>query len=367
MSSADRPGNAAEPERPDVRVLIADDQKVVRDGLAMLIGLLSGIDVVGVAIDGDDAVRQVRRLDPDVVLMDLHMPNRNGVEATDELTTSGARARVVVLTTYSDDDWVFAALRAGARGFLTKDAGAEEIRHAITTVAAGQAQLDPSVQRRLLEALPAGDLRVPARAGQSLNPAPPPRADRVTTSPPGDGHGRPAFPPARRSGDARPLLVCCPCRKTGTDRHRTAWSAEHVTVPVDPERRIVGVRPWDEPGDQGDDRRSPAATSCAGWRRGLVLPAGPAHHRRGHPTGTRRRTHRGGPRVRRSSPDAGPPGQHRPDRQPRPAPDMRSCGSRSSAVGSPSPTPPPDGPPGRSVNSRWRSRSPVPRPGRRHS
>ena len=139
-----------------VRVLVADDQKIVRDGLAMLLGLLPGIEVVGVAIDGDDAVRQVAGLDPDVVLMDLHMPGCNGVEATDALTTSGARARVVVLTTYADDDWVFAALRAGARGFLTKDAGAEEIRHALTTVAAGQAQLDPSVQRRLLEALAAG-------------------------------------------------------------------------------------------------------------------------------------------------------------------------------------------------------------------
>jgi DNA-binding NarL/FixJ family response regulator len=156
MTSADRLGGSPDSGQPDVRVLIADDQKVVRDGLAMLLGLLPGIDVVGVAIDGDDAVRQVRRLDPDVVLMDLRMPKRNGVEATDELTTSGARARVVVLPTYSDDDWVFAALRAGARGFLTKDAGAEDIRHAITTVAAGQAQLDPSVQRRLLEALAAG-------------------------------------------------------------------------------------------------------------------------------------------------------------------------------------------------------------------
>lgn len=145
-----------QPGSADVRVLIADDQKVVRDGLALLVGLLPGIDVVGVAIDGEDAVRQARRLDPDVVLMDLHMPRCNGVEATDALTTSGARAKVVVLTTYSDDDWVFAALRAGARGFLTKDAGAEEIRHAISTVAGGQAQLDPSVQRRLLEALGAG-------------------------------------------------------------------------------------------------------------------------------------------------------------------------------------------------------------------
>jgi DNA-binding NarL/FixJ family response regulator len=137
----------------DVRVLIADDQKVVRDGLATLLGLLDGIAVVGTAADGNDAVRCAVDLDPDVVLMDLHMPNCSGVEATEQLVAAGARCRVVVLTTYSDDDWVFAALRAGARGFLTKDASAEEIKSAIFTVASGEAQLDPTVQRRLLEAL----------------------------------------------------------------------------------------------------------------------------------------------------------------------------------------------------------------------
>lgn len=177
MNSTDPTGQSGRPPTTAVRVLIADDQKVVRDGLAMLLGLLPGIDVVGVAIDGDDALRQVRDLDPDVVLMDLHMPNRNGVEATDALTASGARARVVVLTTYSDDDWVFAALRAGARGFLTKDAGAEDIRHAITTVAGGEAQLDPSVQRRLLEALASGSRAGTAAdvppGGQSARDAPP--------------------------------------------------------------------------------------------------------------------------------------------------------------------------------------------------
>lgn len=178
MTTTDGFGSSVDAEPPEVRVLIADDQKVVRDGLAMLLGLLPGIDVVGVAIDGADAVRQVRRLDPDVVLMDLRMPNCTGVEATDQLTTSGARARVVVLTTYSDDDWVFAALRAGARGFLTKDAGAEEIRHAITTVAAGQAQLDPSVQRRLLEAL---------AAGSAVGTAADVPADRAVTGPSPDG------------------------------------------------------------------------------------------------------------------------------------------------------------------------------------
>jgi DNA-binding NarL/FixJ family response regulator len=139
-----------------IRVLIADDQKVVRDGLAMLLGLLDGIDVVGTAVDGADAVRQTLTADPDIVLMDLNMPTVDGVEATRRLVEAGARTRVVVLTTYADDDWVFRALQAGARGFLTKDAGAAEIEQAISTVAAGQAQLDPSVQRRLLDALAAG-------------------------------------------------------------------------------------------------------------------------------------------------------------------------------------------------------------------
>lgn len=146
-------GNGEERGMSDVRVLIADDQKVVRDGLAVLLDLLEDISVVGTAIDGDDAVRQTMALDPDVVLMDLHMPNCSGVEATEQLVALGARARIVVLTTYTDDKWVFAALRAGARGFLTKDAGADEIHTAIVTVSEGEAQLDPSVQRRLLEAL----------------------------------------------------------------------------------------------------------------------------------------------------------------------------------------------------------------------
>ncbi|WP_305782614.1 response regulator [Symbioplanes lichenis] len=139
-----------------VTVLIADDQKVVRDGLAMMLGLLDDIEVVGTAVDGADAIRQAATADPDVILMDLNMPVTDGVEATRRLTAAGSRARVVVLTTYADDDSVFRALHAGARGYLTKDAGAEEIREALLTVAAGEAQLDPSVQRRLLETLAAG-------------------------------------------------------------------------------------------------------------------------------------------------------------------------------------------------------------------
>ena len=155
---------------PPVRVLIADDQKIVREGLVSLLSLLPGIDVVGAATDGDDAVRQALALRPDVVLMDLNMPRCNGVEATEQLRDRQPGTRVVVLTTYADDDWVFAALQAGARGFLTKDAGAEEIHRAIATVASGDAQLDPSVQRRLLDALASGQRL--AVAGQPA-PAPP--------------------------------------------------------------------------------------------------------------------------------------------------------------------------------------------------
>ncbi|MEU6407529.1 response regulator [Microbispora sp. NPDC046933] len=132
------------------RVLVVDDQAVVRDGLVLLLGLLPDIEVVGSASDGKAALRLVADERPDVVLMDLRMPRMDGVEATRRIRAGFPDTQVVVLTTYTDDESVFAALRAGARGFLTKSADAEEIARAVTTVMNGDAQLDPGVQRRLL-------------------------------------------------------------------------------------------------------------------------------------------------------------------------------------------------------------------------
>jgi DNA-binding NarL/FixJ family response regulator len=136
-------------------VVLADDQRVVREGLATLLGLLPGIEVVGTASDGEEAVELVERLHPDVVLMDLRMPRCDGVEATRRLRERAPATRVVVLTTYADDRSVLDALRAGARGFLTKDSGAEEIEQAIAAVVRGEAAIDPAVQHHLVEAVAA--------------------------------------------------------------------------------------------------------------------------------------------------------------------------------------------------------------------
>ncbi|MFJ3309238.1 response regulator [Streptomyces sp. NPDC086549] len=135
------------------RVVVADDQTVVREGIVMLLGLLPGIEVVGAAGDGDEAVKLVAELAPDVVLMDLRMPRCNGVEATRRIRAEHPGTQVVVLTTYADDESLFPALRAGARGYLTKDAGGDEIVRAVQSVLSGEAGLSPSVQRRLLERL----------------------------------------------------------------------------------------------------------------------------------------------------------------------------------------------------------------------
>ncbi|WP_416961785.1 response regulator transcription factor [Streptomyces sp. Agncl-13] len=139
-------------KRP-ARVVVADDQTVVREGIVMLLGLLPGIEVVGAAADGDEAVRLVAELAPDVVLMDLRMPRCDGVEATRRIRAEHPGTQVVVLTTFADDASLFPALRAGARGYLTKDAGGDEIVRAVKSVLSGDAGLSPSIQRRLLERL----------------------------------------------------------------------------------------------------------------------------------------------------------------------------------------------------------------------
>jgi DNA-binding NarL/FixJ family response regulator len=128
---------------------------VVRDGIELMLSLTDGVEVVATAADGEQAVAAVARYDPDVVLMDLRMPRCDGVAATRLVRRDHPRSQVVVLTTFADDESVLAALHAGARGYLTKDAGAEEVARAVRRVAAGQADLDPDVQRRLLELLPA--------------------------------------------------------------------------------------------------------------------------------------------------------------------------------------------------------------------
>ena len=141
--------------QPAIRVLIADDQRVVRDGLTMLVGLIDGVEIAGSASDGEEAVRLATTCRPDVILMDLRMPGMDGIAATAQLRDRLPSARVLVLTTYADDDSILPALRAGAQGYLTKDASAEQIEAAIRAVHAGQTHLDPLVQERLVAAVTA--------------------------------------------------------------------------------------------------------------------------------------------------------------------------------------------------------------------
>jgi DNA-binding NarL/FixJ family response regulator len=143
-------------ERDPLRVVLADDQTVVREGLVTLLGLLPGVEVVGAAADGVEALAQVAARHPDVLLVDLRMPRCDGVEATQRVRAEHPDTEVVVLTTYADDESVLGALQAGARGFLTKDADAESIARALHAAAAGQSTVDGDVQRRLIAAVTRG-------------------------------------------------------------------------------------------------------------------------------------------------------------------------------------------------------------------
>ncbi|MBP2706961.1 response regulator transcription factor [Microbispora sp. RL4-1S] len=134
-----------------IRVLIADDQMMVRQGFAVLLNAEPGIEVVGQAVNGLDAVAKAAELAPDVVLMDIRMPELGGIEATRRIRgAAGAAVKVLVLTTFDLDEYVYEALRAGASGFLLKDASAAELAHAVRVVAAGDALLAPAVTRRLI-------------------------------------------------------------------------------------------------------------------------------------------------------------------------------------------------------------------------
>ncbi|MFE4592345.1 response regulator [Streptomyces laurentii] len=135
----------------DIRVLIADDQSMVRQGFTVLLNAEPGIEVVGQAVDGADAVAQAGALAPDVVLMDVRMPGTGGIEATRLLTEpADATVKVLILTTFDLDEYVYEALRAGASGFLLKDASAEELAQAVRVVARGDALLAPNVTKRLI-------------------------------------------------------------------------------------------------------------------------------------------------------------------------------------------------------------------------
>ncbi len=133
-----------------IRVVIADDQQMVRQGFSVLLNTQPDIDVVGQAVHGLDAIDKVAELAPDVVLMDIRMPELGGIEATRRITTENPHIRVLVLTTFDLDEYVYEALRAGASGFLLKDASADQLAEAVRVVASGDALLAPGITRRLI-------------------------------------------------------------------------------------------------------------------------------------------------------------------------------------------------------------------------
>jgi DNA-binding NarL/FixJ family response regulator len=158
-------------EASPLRIVVADDQRAVREALATVLDAEPGLQVVGLAADGDEAVKMAHRFSPEVVLMDLRMPNVDGVTATGRLATELPDVKVVVLTTFADDASILAALEAGASGFLTKDAGREQIVLAVRSAAAGQAVLDPVAQASLLRAA-SSPAAVPSSVSSEAVPLP---------------------------------------------------------------------------------------------------------------------------------------------------------------------------------------------------
>ncbi|MEP9383316.1 response regulator transcription factor [Nocardioides sp. KR10-350] len=152
-----------------ISVLIADDQDLVREGLRMMLDAEPDIDVVAEARTGTEAIHRARSTDPDVILMDIRMPDVNGIEATARLAGAGARARVLILTTFDLDEYVYRAMRAGASGFLLKDGTRDQLTAAVRTAAAGNALLAPAITRRLIQEfcrLPPADTAVASLAAR---------------------------------------------------------------------------------------------------------------------------------------------------------------------------------------------------------
>jgi DNA-binding NarL/FixJ family response regulator len=153
-----------------IRVILVDDQELIRLGFRLVLGAQDDIEVVGEAADGDEAVREAARLDPDVILMDVRMPRLDGIAATERIVAASPRTRIVILTTFDLDEYAFAALRAGASGFLLKDAQVTELVAAVRAAHRGDAALSPRVTRRLVDLV--GTLPV--------EPAPPAPLDALT-------------------------------------------------------------------------------------------------------------------------------------------------------------------------------------------
>ncbi|MBV8735601.1 MAG: response regulator transcription factor, partial [Solirubrobacterales bacterium] len=134
-----------------IRVLVADDQAVVRGGLRMILEAQADLEVVGEAADGSEAITMAASLQPDVLLMDIRMPGLDGIEATSRLAQSGTRTRVLVLTTYALDEYVYESLKAGAAGFFVKTESPERLVEAVRLIAAGETLLAPEITRRLID------------------------------------------------------------------------------------------------------------------------------------------------------------------------------------------------------------------------
>jgi DNA-binding NarL/FixJ family response regulator len=153
-----------------IRILLVDDQKLMREGLRVLLELERDLDVVGEAADGESAVHAYAAHQPDVVLMDIRMPGMDGVEATWRLRQQWPQARVIILTTFDDDEYVFEGLRAGALGYLLKDVSGADLAEAVRTVARGGALIEPSVARKVVAEF--ARLAPPARPGEEGLPEP---------------------------------------------------------------------------------------------------------------------------------------------------------------------------------------------------